>query len=273
MIIALVQAEALHDKQRNLDYALQLIREAALRGARLVVFPEMFMALPEVGKGVAPKAENFDGPFVRALLDAARRNNLAVICGIWEFAGDNRRVFNTVVAVSADGQLTARYRKLHLFDALSVQESSIMRAGDEVPPVFEIDSVKIGLAICYDLRFPELFRDLSARGADLIVVPSAWYAGPYKEDHWLTMLRARAIENTCYVAGANLTGKAFAGRTSLVDPFGVVRATATEGADIVYGSISRDRLEEVRTKLPALVHRRNDIYPLGRANLDGVLAS
>ncbi|MBA3969143.1 MAG: hypothetical protein H0X52_03490 [Gemmatimonadetes bacterium] len=123
--------------------------------------------------------------------------------------------------------------------------------------------MRVGLAICYDLRFPELFRNLVERGADLIVVPSAWYAGPHKEDHWLTLLRARAIENTVYVAGVNLIGSAFAGRTSLIDPFGVITATATESVNTVYGRIASARIAQVRQKLPALSHCRKDLYPTG----------
>lgn len=264
MNIALVQPEISHEKQHNLEYALRVIREAGSNGARLVVFPEMFMALPEAAKSLTAVAEAIDGRFVQALQEAARLNNVAVICGLWERAGDVHRVFNTVVAISSEGERITQYRKLHLFNALSVRESDTMASGHDAPPIFEIDSMKVGLAICYDLRFPELFRDLSNRQAELIVVPSAWYAGPYKEDHWLTLLRARAIENTCYLAGTNLTGKAFAGRTSVVDPFGVVRATAVEGEDIVYASIHRSRIKEVRQKLPALQHRRNDIYPVGQ---------
>jgi apolipoprotein N-acyltransferase len=263
MNIALVQAEATTDKTANLQNAVSLIAQAAAEGASLVVFPEMYMALPEGNNSLAPQAERLDGPFVSTLSQSARQHDVTVICGIWEQAPDSSRVFNTAVVVLPNGKIAGSYRKLHLFDALSVRESARMLPGGEHPPVLDLAGMRVGLAICYDLRFPELFRNLVERGADLIVVPSAWYAGPHKEDHWLTLLRARAIENTVYVAGVNLIGSAFAGRTSLIDPFGVITATATEGVDIVYGTLTGARITQVRQKLPALSHCRKDLYPTG----------
>jgi predicted amidohydrolase len=118
----------------------------------------------------------------------------------------------------------------------------------------------MGLAICYDLRFPELFRDLALRGADAVVVPSAWYAGPLKEEHWLTLLQARAIENTMYVGGANLCGPPFAARSAVFDPFGVMLAGAGEGEALVSAQLNRGRIDEVRTKLPSLTHVRRDLF-------------
>jgi predicted amidohydrolase len=227
----------------------------------LVVFPEMYMALPEGDNSLTKQAERLDGPFVATLSQSARQHDVGVICGIWEQAPDSSRVFNTAVVVLPDGKIAGSYRKLHLFDALSVRESARMLPGGERPPVLDLAGIRVGLAICYDLRFPELFRNLVERGADLIVVPAAWYAGPYKEDHWLTLLRARAIENTVYVAGVNLIGPVFAGRTSLIDPFGVVTATAIEGVDIVHAELARARITQVRKKLPALLHCRKDLYP------------
>ena len=264
MKLALVQPEITADKASNLQLAVRTIRDAANRKTDLIVFPEMFMALPAGDESLASQAEPLDGPFVLALAEVARAHAVNVICGIWEHAPNATRVFNTVVAITSAGKLAATYRKLHLFDALSVRESDQMLRGEEHPPVLTLGSTRVGLAICYDLRFPELFRDLVDRGADVIVVPSAWYAGPFKEDHWLTLLRARAIENTVYVAAANLTGRAFAGRTSLIDPFGVVKATANEGADVVFGETSASRITEVRKKLPTITHRRTDLYPTAK---------
>jgi predicted amidohydrolase len=263
MKIALVQAEATTDKTSNLQNAVSITAQAATEGASLVVFPEMYMALPDGDNSLTKKAERLDGPFVSTLSQSARQHDVTVICGIWEQAPDSNRVFNTAVAILPNGKIAGSYRKLHLFDALSVRESARMLPGEERPPVLDLAGMRVGLAICYDLRFPELFRDLVERGADIIVVPSAWYAGPYKEDHWLTLLRARAVENTGYVAGVNLIGPAFAGRTSLIDPFGVITATATESVNTVYGRIASARIAQVRQKLPALSHCRKDLYPTG----------
>ena len=157
--------------------------------------------------------------------------------------------------------MVASYRKLHLFDALSVRESDIMAPGKSLPPVVDVGGILVGLTICYDLRFPELFRYLAGQGAQLVIVSSAWYQGPMKEDHWLTLLRARAIENTCYVAGCNLVGPAFCGRSTLFDPFGVPLAGAGEEPALIFGQVSAGRVAAVRQKLPALENRRRDLLP------------
>ena len=120
--------------------------------------------------------------------------------------------------------------------------------------------VTVGAAICYDLRFPELFRHLARQQADLVIIPSAWYAGTLKEEHWLTLLRARAIENTCYAAGVNQVGSAFCGRSAVFDPFGAQIADAGEGTKLVCVRIEKDRIAEVRSKLPALSHIRRDLF-------------
>jgi predicted amidohydrolase len=133
--------------------------------------------------------------------------------------------------------------------------------GTSLPPVVEIAGIRVGFAICYDLRFPELFRYIAGQGAQLIIVPSAWYQGPMKKDHWLTLLQARAIENTLYVAGCNLIGPSFCGCSSLFDPFGVKLASAEEEETLLLGKINADRIDMVRQKLPCLLNRRSDLLP------------
>ncbi len=261
MKIALHQATTTPDKAVNLAVAREAVVRAEAAGARCLVLPEMFMALPVSDTPLASQAETLDGHFVGALAQSARAHGIHVVCGVWEPAPDPARVYNTAVVLSPAGETLAAYRKLHLFDALAVRESERMVPGNEAPPVVEMDGVRVGVAVCYDLRFPELFRDLAERGAELVLVPSAWYAGPFKEDHWLTLLRARAIENTCYVAGVNLSGTAFCGRSAVFDPFGVPRAGAGEGVETLHAEIDTERLARVRATLPCLAHRRLDLYP------------
>jgi predicted amidohydrolase len=136
-----------------------------------------------------------------------------------------------------------------------------MVPSNSLPPVIEIAGIRVGFAICYDLRFPELFRYLSGQEAQLIIIPSAWYQGPMKEDHWLNLLRARAIENTIYVAGCNLTGPSFCGRSSLFDPFGVQLVSAGEEETLLLGKINANRIDIVRQKLPCLLNRCSDLLP------------
>ncbi len=220
----------------------------------------MFMALPEQGRPLNKVAEPLDGPFVNSLAELASKHGLHIVAGFWERVPDDHRVHNTAVILSPEGKLLDCYRKVHLFDALSIKESDRMIPGSALPPIFTIKGVRIGLAICYDLRFPELFRNLALRGADLILLPSAWYAGPLKEEHWLTLLKARAIENTVYTAGANLTGGPFSGRSAIFDPFGVLIAGAGESPGLVIGKIDIDRIKEVRAKLPSLEHCRLELF-------------
>ncbi|BAS27939.1 carbon-nitrogen hydrolase family protein [Limnochorda pilosa] len=260
MLVALAQMKASSDKGANLEAARRCVHQAAGRGARLVVFPEMFMAAPSQAQPPSALAEPLSGGFVHGLAEVARETGSFVACGVWETSQDAARPYNTAVVVDAEGGLAAAYRKLHLFDALNVQESRTMHPGAQPPPVCEVDGLRVGIGICYDLRFPEFFRDLSERGAELVILPSAWYAGSLKEDHWLTLLRARAIENTVYVAGANQVGDAFCGRSAAFDPFGVVLADAGETEELVTFDVRADRIAAVRKKLPSLAHRRRDVF-------------
>ncbi|MBW2355641.1 MAG: carbon-nitrogen hydrolase family protein [Deltaproteobacteria bacterium] len=258
--IALVQIETTPDPAANLANARIWARRAAGQGADLVVFPEMFMGLPKADCPPAQIAAADQGKFVRGLEALAAETGVFVVSGSWEPGPEPRRAYNTAHIFSPEGRIVASYRKLHLFDALNVRESDIMTPGDDPPPVVDIAGVRVGLAICYDLRFPEIFRYLAVQGAQLVLVPSAWYQGPMKAVHWLTLLRARAIENTFYVAGCNLVGSAFCGSSAVFDPFGVIQAGAGEVPTLVSASVDIQRLEAVRHKLPSLRHRRLDLF-------------
>jgi predicted amidohydrolase len=221
----------------------------------------MFMALPQKGIPLTAVAEPIDGSFVSSLSALAAEHGIAIVCGIWQTVqGHGQRVANVVVALGPDGVLLTHYSKVHLFDALNIRESDLMITGDMPPPVFTLKGMQLGLAICYDLRFPELFRSLALRGAEAVLVPSAWYGGVMKEEHWLTLLQARAIENTMYVCGANLCGSPFAARTSIFDPFGVMLAGSGEGEALVSARLEQARIEEVRLKLPSLKHVRRGLF-------------
>jgi len=257
--IALAQVEGNPEPEENLITARKFAVEASSKGADILVFPEMFMALPQKRDSLAEVAETADGHFCKSLGELALEYNLFIVAGLWEKIPESRLVKNAAVIISPNGKILTVYRKLHLFNALNVRESDTMMQGDELPEIVNIKGFNITLAICYDLRFPELFRNLAFRGADLVIVPSGWYAGLLKEDHWLTLLRARAIENTFYVAGANLTGSLFCGRSTVFDPFGVPKASAGEGTELLSVQIESGRIDEVRSKLPALKHCRTDL--------------
>jgi deaminated glutathione amidase len=255
------------DPAANLDRIGDLADQAASAGVRLLVLPEgslvNFIQDPE-----APSrcAEPLDGPFVTGLQAHSARTGLAIIAGTFTpGSGDPARPQNTLVVVDR-GALIARYDKLHLYDAFAFAESDGIAAGTELPPVVTLDGVTIGVAICYDLRFPELFRTLTDRGAQAIAVVAAWVAGPLKEEHWLTLLRARAIENTSYLLGAGQAGRAVIGRSVAFDPLGLQLAdlgTASDTLGVV--DVRTARVDEVRALLPCLANRRLNVSGLATA--------
>jgi deaminated glutathione amidase len=260
MQIALAQLEVSADKRANLDRMLDMTSAAARAGAELVVFPEHAMANADPTTGPAGLAEPIDGPFVQALVAAARRHGIAIVAGVLESTPSGERAYNAAVAIGPDGDMLGSYRKIHLYDAFGYRESTAHEPGSGDLLVFTLGGVRFGVAICYDLRFPELFRELVAHGAQAILLPTNWAGGVLKEFHWRTLVCARAIENTVFVAAADQVGGVSAGCSMLVDPMGVVVASAGETETLVTGAIDADRIEAVRRKLPSLQHMRPDIY-------------
>jgi predicted amidohydrolase len=219
------------------------------------------------GADLRGAATPLDGTFGKGLAAAAQEHGIAVVAGLFEPAGDGR-VYNTVVAFDAAGQLTAAYRKIHLFDALGQRESDLVAPGDEVV-IAELGGLRVGILTCYDVRFPELARALTVGGADLLVIPAAWASGLFKEEHWVTLVRARAIENTIWVAAADQVpdpaepaqgAPAGVGRSLLVDPMGTVRVDLGPAARVGSGEVDTELTKEVRTVLPGLNNRREDVF-------------
>ncbi|WP_111764899.1 carbon-nitrogen hydrolase family protein [Nakamurella deserti] len=247
------------DPVANLDRIDGLAARAAAGGARLLVLPEGSLVEFIDDKGASTRcAEPLHGPFAAGLAAASSRHGLTVAAGSFVPVGD--RVANTLI-IAGGGDIVAAYRKIHLYDAFSFLESDTVARGDAAPPVVEIDGVPVGFATCYDLRFPELFRSLVSRGAQVLALPAAWVSGPLKEEHWLTLLRARAIENTCYVVGADQVGRRVIGRSAAFDPMGLPLLDLGTAKDAVgFVDVEPDRLAEVRAQLPSLTHRR---FPVG----------
>ena len=210
MRVALCQLPVSSDPSVNLGRVKAAVADAAAAGANLAVFPEGMQA--RFGTDLAAAAEATDGAFGQGLSEAAGGHGVAVVAGVFEPAPGGR-VYNTAVAFDAGGRLAAAYRKIHLFDALGHRESDQVVPGHE-PVVTELNGLRVGILTCYDIRFPELARALVARGqCDLIVVPAGWAAGLFKEEHWVTLVRARAIENSVWVA-ARVAGSAGSGTWS-----------------------------------------------------------
>lgn len=274
--IAIAQYTVGEDKEANLRTLAGYAERAARADAGLLVCPEAAMVGFPPGQSRAREAaEPLDGPFVTGVRKISAQTGLTVVIGMHETGTDNshettdpdaaddrggggsrdRRVHNTLV-VAEGGELTARYRKLHLYDAFAKKESANIAPGDEPPVTFRCGGLTIGLATCYDLRFPEIFRDLADRGADVLAVPAAWVRGTLKEDHWLTLLRARAIENTCYVVAPAKVNQACIGRSAAFDPLGLQLADLGEAPGLAVIEATRERLDQVRAELPVLEHRR-----------------
>lgn len=254
------------DLAQNLAAVRRSVDEAAGRGASVVVLPENFAYMgDEAGKrDIAERLEG-DGPIVATLRDAARARRVTIIAGgMPERSPDPARPYNTCAAFGPDGGLLARYRKIHLFDVdladgTTYRESASTTAG-ESPVTMSIDAAGVGLSVCYDLRFPELYRALSLAGVEVIVVPAAFTLATGK-DHWLVLLRARAIEAQAFVVAAAQWGKHPRGRQTfgkscIIDPWGDVIAQASEGEGVIVAALDFGYLTRVRRNLPALAHRK-----------------
>ncbi|WP_309617832.1 carbon-nitrogen hydrolase family protein [Salinibacterium sp.] len=251
------------DAVANLAVIHSFASSAASRGATLVVFPE-YSSFFEIEAGAASIAasEPLDGPFVDALCSIAVSLGIHLVAGMLETV-DASHFSNTIVAVSPAGVVEATYRKLHLYDAFGQQESDIVRAGDIAPPeTFAWEGFTVGMQTCYDIRFPEVSRRLVDAGADLVLVPAEWVRGPLKEHHWRTLVTARALENTIYVAAADHAPPIGVGNSMVVDPMGVELVTIGEEAGIAVAEVSSERVAAVRQINPALALRRFGTHPL-----------
>jgi predicted amidohydrolase len=265
--VAAVQLNSTGEKERNLAAAERLVRDAAAAGAELVVLPEKWNLLAG-GEELAAGAEPLDGPSLSAARRWARDLGIHLLAGsISERGGEGEKASNTSVLIGPDGADLAVYRKIHMFDVdaggVSYRESEHERPGSE-PVAAAVGGLTAGLTVCYDLRFPELFRILALRGARLIAVPSAFTLATGR-DHWEVLLRARAIENQLFVVAPNQVGEApphyiSFGRSMIVDPWGVVLATAPDEECFIAADLDLEAQERVRESLPSLANRQPAAY-------------
>jgi predicted amidohydrolase len=261
--IALAQIKSATEKSVNLKLALELIKEAKTRGARMVAFPEFLMAFSPGNQSpeeLTELAESIDGPFAASLMESARTHGIHVLATIYERCSVPNRVYDTALWIDDNGRTAAVYRKLHLYDALGFKESDKFAAGKELTPPLKTDLGQIGMMICYDLRFPELSRLLTLMGAEVLVAPSGWVEGDLKVEHWQTMVRARALENGCYVIAPDQVANIYIGHSMVVDPFGRIVVDLGESQGLETVDLDLAMVGEVREKLPLLKNRRSDIY-------------
>ncbi|GIE29269.1 carbon-nitrogen hydrolase [Actinoplanes italicus] len=263
MRVAVCQLNSREDRAHNLTVARDLLERAAAGGAKFAVLPEYVDFLGRSAD--APKPESADGEFAEFFASAARELGLWVHAGSFHETGpDPARTYNTSLIFTPDGSRAAIYRKIHLYDVeiagrVSYQESRTVAPGGQTV-VADVDGVPTGLSICYDLRFPELYRQLAIAGAKILVVPAAFMLHTGR-DHWEVLLRARAIENQCYVLAAGQIGdhepgRTCFGRSMIVDPWGTVVSQAPDTVGVTFADLDLDRLDKIRTEVPSLANRR-----------------
>ena len=280
---AMVQMGAAADPAENLRKAERFVAEAMeLCAPDLIVFPENCMSDAE--GDIRTKnawAQELDGPFVSGMQRLARENGVYIVFGMREKAegtdnakaanvdvdaakdaeGDeDLRVYNTVVMLDDKGGVVSTYRKTHLYDAFGHKESDAVKAGDALFEPVETPFGKIGLFVCYEVRFPEVARDQRAKGAEIILMPTAWVKGDMKSLHFETLVRARAIENTVFLLACDQYSGTRMGESLAVDPMGVTLASGGEGEKVIPVFIDTDRIAEVRRKLPSYEDRRPELY-------------
>ena len=262
--VAVAQFAPTDDTPANLREISRLAVDAASRGAMLVVFPEYSSYFtPAMGPDWVEAAQTLHGPFVRGLAEIAEELGIHLVAGLLEIVpGEPERAANTVVALDPAGEVVAHYRKQHLYDAFGQRESDWVEPGElDIPETFELDGMRLGLMTCYDLRFPELGRVLADAGAEVFIVPAEWVRGPLKEHHWRTLIHARAIENTVFVAAADHPPPLGVGLSMIVDPQGVELAAVGTATDIAVAHLDREAVARVRRVNPSLRLRRFTVAP------------
>lgn len=262
----LAQLEQKGLPEENLANAQKAVSEAMeLYEPDLMIFPECFMSHFPIGTDRAvclETAQTIDGPFVTAMRRLAADN------GIWMIFGMNERVedpeddrnYNCIVVLDSLGGIVSTYRKTHLYDAFGYKESDDKKPGDKFFEPIDTPFGKIGLFVCYEVRFPEVARYQRSKGADIIIMPTAWVPGPMKSSQFRTLISARAIENTVYMAACDQIGVNGMGESVVIDPMGVVAAGAGEVETLICAVIDTDRIKQVREKLPAYKDRRPELY-------------
>jgi len=263
MKVAVVQFKASTNKEENLKKIISYISKASSKNATLCAFPEFMMLYTkssQTAKELTSLSEKINGNFILTIAKAAQENHIQVIGSFYERSKKNNRVYDTSFVINHLGKVISTYRKIHLYDALGFKESDKMIPGSKIAKPVGTSIGKIGMMICYDLRFPEMSRALALAGSEVLIAPSAWVKGPMKEEHWITINKTRAIENGCYVIAPAQVGNIYCGRSLVVDPYGKVLLDMKKKQGISFVNIDLKKVKEIRKVLPLLKNRRADTY-------------
>ena len=264
MKTAVVQFKASIKKENNLKKIISYISKAASNNATLCAFPEFMMFYTnstQTPKQLANLAETINGNFITTIANAAKEKQIQIVGSFYEKSRKKDRVYDTSFVIDKSGKVISTYRKIHLYDALGFKESNKMASGSKISKPVDTSIGKIGMMICYDLRFPEMSRSLAVAGAEVLVAPSAWVKGNMKEEHWITINKARAIENGCYVIAPDQVGNIYCGRSLVVDPYGKILLDMKKRQGVGFVNIDLNNVKQTRKVLPLLKNRRTDVYP------------
>lgn len=255
MYVAAGQFVVSPEWENNAQACVSLMSQAAGRGVSLLVLPEGVLARDDIDPDLSVRvAQPLDGAFMTRLLEESRRNTMTTVLTFLVPSTPGRAV-NLLVALRA-GSIVARYAKLHLYNAFSMQESKNIDAGNALAPVLDVEGIRVGLMTCYDLRFPEMAVALALQGAEVLALPTGWVRGPLKEQQWATLLAARALDTTCYMIAAGECGNRNIGQSRIIDPLGVTIAAAADRPALIVAEIFSERIRQVRAQLPLLQQRR-----------------
>jgi predicted amidohydrolase len=263
MKVAVVQFKALTNKENNLKKIISYMTKAASKHATLCAFPEFMMFYTkssQTPKELSNLSETINGNFISTIAKTAKENHIQVVGSFYEKSNKKNRVYDTSFVINTSGKVISTYRKIHLYDALGFKESDKMMPGSKIAKPVTTSIGKIGMMICYDLRFPEMSRALAIAGSEILIAPSAWVKGPMKEEHWITINKTRAIENGCYVIAPDQVGNIYCGRSLVVDPYGKILLDMKKKQGVSFVDIDLKKVKQIRKILPLLKNRRADVY-------------
>lgn len=265
MKAAVVQFKASTNKEDNLKKILSYISRAKSKNASLCAFPEFMMFYSnssQTPKQLANLSETISGNFVSTVAKSAQQNHIQVVGSFYEKSKKKNRVYDTSFVIDKNGKIISTYRKIHLYDALGFRESNKLTPGSKITLPVKTSIGKIGMMICYDLRFPEMSRCLTLTGSQILIAPSAWVKGNMKEEHWIAINKTRAIENGCYVIAPDQVGNIYCGRSIVVDPFGKILLDMKKKQGFGIVDIDLNKVTQTRKVLPLLKNRRSDVYSI-----------
>ncbi|MEO2221116.1 MAG: carbon-nitrogen hydrolase family protein [Nitrosopumilus sp.] len=263
MKVAVVQFKALTNKENNLKKIISYMTKAASKHATLCAFPEFMMFYTkssQTPKELSNLSETINGNFISTIAKTAKENHIQVVGSFYEKSNKKNRVYDTSFVINTSGKVISTYRKIHLYDALGFKESDKMIPGSKIAKPVTTSIGKIGMMICYDLRFPEMSRALAIAGSEILIAPSAWVKGHMKEEHWITINKTRAIENGCYVIAPDQVGNIYCGRSLVVDPYGKILLDMKKRQGVSFVDIDLKKVKQIRKILPLLKNRRADVY-------------